>query len=52
MADMPRERSAEEIRRLKREGIVDVGTTYLTVRGWTKLPKHKFWDGYVPPEEQ
>lgn len=41
----------EEAKRLKEQGVFDVGTTYVPV-GWPGRPKHKFWDGYVPPEER
>lgn len=41
----------EEAKRLIEQGIFDPGTTYLRL-GWTKKRKHKFWDGYVPPEDR
>lgn len=49
---MPRERTPEEIDRLKRRGIIDVGTEYIKIGGWDKLPRHKYWDGWVPPDER
>lgn len=49
---MRRERSPEEVRRLKEQGIFDVGTSYLPIHGRSKVPKHKFWDGWAPPEER
>jgi len=47
---MPRQRTDEEIRRLQERGIFDVGTTYIRTRGFERIPKHRFWDGYVQHE--
>lgn len=49
--EMPRKKTAAEIRRLRKMGLFDAGTTYVAV-GVSKPPKHKFWDGWVPPEER
>ncbi len=45
------EKTPEEIRRLKARGVFDVGTSYMIVGGASRRPKHKFWDGYKPPDE-
>lgn len=41
---MPRKRTPEEIRRLKKRGLFDVGTSYLRVGGFSKEPKQTYWD--------
>lgn len=42
--NMPRKRTPEEVRRLKERGLFDPGTTYIRVGGFSKEPKHRFWD--------
>jgi hypothetical protein len=46
---MPRP-SPEEVRRLKAQGVFDVGRSYLAF-GLGRPPRYEYWDGYVPPEE-
>lgn len=50
MADQMVRPTPEEARRLKEKGYIDVGVSYAPV-GISRPPKHKFWDGYVPPED-
>jgi hypothetical protein len=41
----------EEARRLTKQGVFDVGISYFPP-GIGRVKKHKFWDGWVPPEER
>ena len=48
---MPRKRSPEEVRRLKAEGIFDVGTSYLPIGGFERITPKKRWDEEEPDDE-
>jgi hypothetical protein len=41
----------EQARRLAEQGIFDVGMMYLGLP-FGPPPKHKYWDGWEPPEER